>query len=311
MSSPNYDELRRLINNPATQQALANARAQLAAANQAMTQFADFAQEIVKSQETALQHAIEAVSQNIPPNLSELIEEHLNAVLPENWPRPMPDPGVVEHITQDDGIPIVHIPRAEIVQQLVDSAGFDDRIEIIEARVDEILEDCAKVLEFEPHENIAGQHPLVVEAVEAFQAGFVGSAQALAVTVCDTYLKRFFEKNYSAMIEKATLDDDSKNHNALILFNYLYPMATIVPFLTPFFPDEDATPPSMLSRHVTIHFASVEHVHRLNATVAVMLATSLTVTYHKAFSGGWLHEEESHSSAVVREFDPLDSESAN
>ena len=51
-------------------------------------------------------------------------------------PRPIPSTERMEEVLEKDGIPIVHIPRAEIVQTIVDADDYDARIKVIEERAD-------------------------------------------------------------------------------------------------------------------------------------------------------------------------------
>lgn len=61
-----------------------------------------------------------------------------------------------------------------------------------------------------------------------------------------------------------------------VAFNVLYALVSGVPFLTPWWPNGEAEPPIKFSRHVSIHFANVDQMTKLNATMAIMFVTSLT-----------------------------------
>lgn len=128
----------------------------------------------------------------IPTELFTKLAQQLDTILPANWPRPIPSTERMEEVLENDGIPIVHIPRAEIVQAIVDADDYDARIEIIGKRADDIAVDCSTALTAQFDEGLEKQIPLVRRAIEAHQARHFEAAQALAVSVCDTYLKMMF-----------------------------------------------------------------------------------------------------------------------
>ncbi len=176
-----------------------------------------------------------------------------------------------------DGIPIAHIPRAEIVQLIVDAKDYEARIQVIDDWADDIAADCFEALQVELDQILEKQAPLAIRAIAAYQAGFFEGAQALAVSVCDTHLKKVFNrKSYKTMQADLALDK-SDNMAVAAAFNYHYALTPAVPFLVPWFPGDGGDPPTKLSRHVTIHNASTDHVTPLNATIAIMLMTSMTL----------------------------------
>lgn len=204
-----------------------------------------------------------------------------------NWPRPIPSTERMEEVLENDGIPIVHIPRAEIVQAIVDADDYDARIEVIEAHADDIADDCSAALAAEFDDGLEKQIPLVRRAIEAYRAGHFEAAQALAVSVCDTYLKMMFPPEptprkelrrigYAEMAEKLAIGR-TEDESATWAFNVGYALAPAVQFLVDWRPENGEEPPSRLSRHVSIHFASTDHMTKLNATVAIMLATGMSI----------------------------------
>jgi hypothetical protein len=218
------------------------------------------------------------------PNLAELgkrITEQVNRAIPDNWPEgALGSHSTIEEVLETDGIPIVHIPRAAIVAQLLAAATFENRVKIIEDRADDIAQDCKDALTATFHTSIEEQAPLALNAVESFVDGYHAPAQALAVAVCDTYLKSYLQVGYRKMAERVTIEESNKLplYEAL---NFFYPFAPVVSFLTKWFPDGTTLPPTKLSRHVSVHNASTTHMTKLYATIAIMLATSLTVAIDK------------------------------
>jgi hypothetical protein len=251
-------------------------------------QFQDTVGEFVREVTGPIQEHIGEIVRSIylPSNIFAEIARSLDEILPENWPRPIPNTGRIEDVLEKDGLPIVHIPRAEIVRAIVDAENYEARIAIIEARADDIAEDCYSVLD-EDDVGREKQIPLVKRAIESFQAGHFEAAQALAVSVCDTYLKDIFPPEltakqklrkigYNEMAEKLSMKEN-RDESATWVLNVGYALASAVPFLVHWEPGKGEEPPTHLSRHVSIHFASTDHMTRLNATIAIMLATTMSV----------------------------------
>jgi hypothetical protein len=216
------------------------------------------------------------------PFLSGLTKQ-LEEIYPANWPRPAPDFDRIEEVLETDGIPIVHIPRAEIVQAIVDASGYDSRIQIIEERADDIAEDCKTALDRGHHEGLEKQLPLAHRAVEAYRAGYYEAAQALAVSVCDTYLKRLFNVGYKKMAKELAVvkSDDA---SVAWAYNVHYALVPGVQFLVEWWPSDGGEPPTRLSRHVSVHNASTDQMTKLNATVAIMLVTGMSVAIDYAMN---------------------------
>lgn len=99
--------------------------------------------------------------------------------LPPNWPGDI-DLGQVQAVIQDDGLPLVWVPRAEIVTSLLAAPDRAARVEVLLAHEQEITADCRTVLGSVSHETLSGQLPLAMKALEAFEAGHHEAAQALA-----------------------------------------------------------------------------------------------------------------------------------
>lgn len=210
------------------------------------------------------------------------ISDWIRNAQPSNWPEDAyRSYETIKEVLETDGIPIVHVPRAEIVAQLFGETSFDDRMRIIEDRADDIAHDCGAALPGKFHSEIEKQGPLALEAIESYVAGRYASAQALAVAVCDTYLKTYLGGRYKAMIETVKLEK-ADDLPAQFAFNFSYAFGPVASFLTEWFPDGNTAPPTKLSRHVSIHNASTDHMTKLNATIAIMLVTSLTVAIDKA-----------------------------
>ena len=93
---------------------------------------------------------------------------------------------------------------------------------------------------------------------QAYQAGHFEAAQALAVSVCDTYLKMMFPPKptprkklrrigYAEMAQKLAIGE-SEDASVTWAFNVDYALAPAVQFLVDWRPGDSEEPPSRLSR---------------------------------------------------------------
>jgi hypothetical protein len=190
--------------------------------------------------------------------------------LPPNWPDDI-DLGQVEAVIQDDGLPLVWVPRAEIVTSLLAAPDRAARVDVLLAHEQEITADCRAVVGSISHDTLSGQLPLAVKALDAFGAGHHEAAQALAVTVTETALPHALG-GYARARQRAAFDPYRVTLRQLRVKAALAPIG---PFDTDWYPSSGTPASAALSRHVTIHQADQRHYTRGNAAVAVLLATSV------------------------------------
>ena len=190
--------------------------------------------------------------------------------MPPNWPDDI-DLGQVQAVIQGDGLPLVWVPRAEIVTILLAAPDRAARVEVLRAHEQEITADCRTVLGAISHGTLSGQLPLAVKALDAFEAGHYEAAQALAVTVTETAVTHALG-NYTQARQKAAFDPGRVTIRQLRVKAALAPIG---PFYTAWYPSSGTPAPEALSRHVTIHQADQRHYTPGNACVAVLLATSV------------------------------------
>jgi hypothetical protein len=264
-----------LNDNPdAAKQLRSSVSSMLAQYNFATNAFASIGSEVLKFQQQTFE-ALKSI--HIPTDLLAGVREVVAGLFPSNWPHRLPDMTRIEQIIEKDGIPVVHVPRSEIVQAIMDAADYDARVRILEERADDIASDCEEALARDYDAALEKQLPLAQKAVAAYQAGHFEAAQALAVSVCDTYLKKMFvQKSYDAM-QTALAVDKSDNMAVAVAFNFHYALASAVPFLVKWMPGDPGEPPTTFSRHVSIHNANIEQMTKRNATIAIMLVTSMSV----------------------------------
>ena len=196
--------------------------------------------------------------------------ERLRESLPPNWPDDI-DLDKVITIVQDEGLPLVWVPRAEIVTELLAAPDRTARVEVLLTHPDELVDDCRGVLGDVTHTSLSGQQPLAVKALEAFAAGHHEAAQALAVTVTETAVAYALGSKYSEVKQKVLFDPDLVRYTEMRLQAALAPIG---PFYTTWYASSGTPAPVALSRHVTVHQADQTHYTQANATVSILLASS-------------------------------------
>ena len=193
-------------------------------------------------------------------------------------------------LTRDEGLPLVWVPRQEILQLLLEAPNADFRREILLSHRDEILEDCVTVLdEIKPPLNdcVSTLPPMCLEwakesgeAARALQMGLVGPAQSHAANVTDCIVPHMSwfladKRKRDHTFRRANEDIDDVESLALLM-NHLA-LRPLVRAYRRWRPDSGQPPPDQFARHVTVHGVGHQSVFsEYNALIAVMLAVSLT-----------------------------------
>jgi hypothetical protein len=207
---------------------------------------------------------------SIAPALASMLEQ-LRETQPPNWSDDI-DLEQVLAVIQEDGLPLVWLPRAEIVAEVLDVPNRAARVEVLLRHADELIVDCRAVLAAVGHETLAGQLPLAVRAVDALEAGHHEAAQALAVVVTETAVACAISGKYENVKKQVLFDPDLVPYTEMRLRAALAPIG---PFYTTWYASSGTPAPEALGRHVTVHQADHTHYTESNAMVAVLLATSV------------------------------------
>ncbi|SCG71798.1 hypothetical protein [Micromonospora inositola] len=206
----------------------------------------------------------------IAPNLVGL-GELLTEKMPPNWPRPT-DFDLVFQVIQDEGIPLVWVPRADIVADLLTAPDRDTRIKVLTARSSDVAQDCREVLDQIARPDLVHLLPMAVSALDAYVDGHHAPAQALSVVVVETVVTRTIG-SYRQAKTFAKIDEPRDLDIAELRFRAA--LAPIGPFYLAWRPSSGDPMPEHLSRHVTVHQADPAHYTHGNATVAIMLLASV------------------------------------
>ncbi len=177
----------------------------------------------------------------------------------------------VNKILNEDGIPLVWVPRATIVESLLSAVDRSERIAILLEQKESVVIDCEGAVTDMVHHRTAGALPLARAAIAALASGHQEAAQALSVVVAESALKLALAKSYSKIRHEVRIDAGEVGLRTL---RYRAALAPIARFYTPYYVNVDEKPDA-LSRHVSVHFADADHYTEENAFLAVLLMTSV------------------------------------
>lgn len=198
--------------------------------------------------------------------------------LPPNWDG-LDHYEVLGEIAKDDGIPVVWLPRASVLADLVAAPDRDERVKILLTRQDDIADDCRSVVAEVTDLDLAPRVPQALEAVEALQTGFPQAAQTLAVAVSESLLTEYIAngRSYKALATDVAVDTDELT---VVEVTSTFALLPVHRFYTPWRPHTGVPAPGELSRHVTVHHARADHLTPENALIAIMLLSSLLRDLH-------------------------------
>jgi hypothetical protein len=204
------------------------------------------------------------------------IFKQLETTQPPNWPFDV-DIDRIAEVVQDDGLPLVWVPRAPIVAEVLDQDDHDARIQVLLNHLEEIVADCQEVLDQVTHEDLAGQALLARRAVDALADGHHEAAQALAVVATETAVVHTLgnggtKGQYSVVMQQVGFDPETVAYTRVRLEAALAPLGS---FFTGWFPKEGIPAPKALSRRVSVHQAEPAHYTEGHGLTAVMLAASI------------------------------------
>ncbi|MEU4576593.1 hypothetical protein [Nonomuraea sp. NPDC023979] len=225
----------------------------------------------------ALQPALTRWVGSLQPALASL-REWAKERLPPNWDGADVKYDKIEEILFTDGIPLVWVPRADILSKLMAGATRDDRIAVLFERRDDVRADCLACLSPIDSPDLDEWVALARKAIAAWEDGHDEAAQTLATCVTEAVITSRIAP-YKAAVKQAKLDWEHLTFNRL---KFAAAQAPIVGFYTEWYPNRGVDPLATLSRHTTVHHPSQVQCNPENCTVAVMLLCSLLRAVHEA-----------------------------
>lgn len=204
----------------------------------------------------------------------EEIGRRINAAMPENL-RDVQAKSALEDIVHNEGIPLAHVPRGTIVQQLVDCPDHEARRKVLATRTNEIVEDCLTVLHVplnDPADDAIRQ--VGIKAARALADGHPEAAQALAVLASEQFISGNIG-NYGTAIREVTAAVSEDDRWFVSYYNVYLPLFFVPTLYTSWRPSDGTPVPSELSRHVTVHQVTADHLNLVNSVISVMQVSGL------------------------------------
>lgn len=171
-----------------------------------------------------------------------------------------------------DGIPLGWVPSERVVQLLLHAPDARARRRIITNNRRGILNDCDEVLGALPAPRAMRYADKLRRATAALRDGHTDAAQALATNILDTLVGHFIAPALG--VPRSTLVNPTWNHKLLAdgwrLALSLLPLETVM--RGQFDVDHTGTG---FRRNATVHAVTERQYNRINATIAIMLATSV------------------------------------
>ena len=229
---------------------------------------------------------IAAITANF--DYSALVEQFTSALAGINWDqlreaferwlpsnlRSVSDLDDAARVALDEGLPLAWIPRGEVLEELLASPNQEERVRILEAHADDILDDCESVLQ-----DIAQEWGNQCRsAIAAFRHGLEAPAQSHAGNIVDSIIYAVLGSGGRDKAKQRAQEDydDLPIHVAM---ENLVLRPLFLGFIR-WFPGQGDPIPDHFARHATAHAVGQLGVFsRTNALIAVMLATSLTVQF--------------------------------
>ncbi len=206
---------------------------------------------------------------------------HFDSMLPPNWNHGI-DTEELNSLIYRDGIPVVWVPPASVLDKLIVEESRQARIQVLLDNANVVLEDCLRVLHEVTSDDLVEQRDLAICAVNAW-GEHPEASQTLSVALTDTLIGIWYKSevinNYKKIRESVKVDLDAVPLRNIRL---VYSIAAMHVFFEPFYVDSSESKTEALSRHQTIHGAEPRQINAGNSLVAAMLVTSLLRTFQEA-----------------------------
>ena len=214
------------------------------------------------------------------------VGRELGRATPPNWPEDHDlQLGRLMELASRSGVPLVWIPRAEVVTELVESTDPHD---VLLHRSPDILEDCRQAVLDSDTMALQPAATMVVEAMDSLQDGRAMVAQAGAAVACEILWKTGYQDQDSRHFQTVyeSIRKDPAAAPMRFLRGALLTMSGLSSWST-FYADRGDPIPEVFNRHGTVHTLSPLQYKPTNALLGVMLASGLLRETHEINSTRW------------------------
>lgn len=220
------------------------------------------------------------------------IRELTAVYLPANWRGHDVDSAAVWELAAE-GLPLVWVPRGEIVVELIAASDAEGRWVILAERAPDIVDDCATVTASVTLTPLLEYRERLEEAIAAHRDGHVAAAQALAAVVFTSLLQYAYGHGKLANVLKSPLrsrdpeEEELTRFRAALLIEASIPAIASVGDLVP-----EERWPERFNRNLTLHRVSKRQYTEAHSVTAVMLASALLAESQQLVNRGVLRLEE-------------------
>ena len=206
------------------------------------------------------------------------IADAIRRGLPPNW-QDVDDMVRISELFDitEAGYPTAWVPRASILNQLIQAETDDERGRVFADHRTEIIEDCRNVTAEVVDEELTELAEMLDEMLTVAEAGHLVAAQALAASIFDTTLRFTIEpqriSGYYAKV-KAEIEDHKEN-GSLSELRWGLVHTPAVAALEVFNAPAGDSIPDRFNRHASAHAVGRVQYSQANAVIAMTLATSL------------------------------------
>ena len=182
----------------------------------------------------------------------------------------------VRDFLKHEGIPLFLVPRGRIAIRLLNARDRSSRRQILSDCYNQIIDDCAAVLEEIDHQTGGKEIDFALDALQAMKAGYHRPAQAMLTVTLDTLIYRFFpDKDTRRSITNRTKDQDVPSVIDEMDIREAMVWLPIWNAHLQFWKHKGDQIPYEYSRHASVHGVSTKQFSKRNCVLVLMLVTSL------------------------------------
>lgn len=199
--------------------------------------------------------------------------------VPSNWPENFEEYlPTIQRILNEEGLPLAWVPSEDLFVQLMHAKNPEARMSCLRDHRNEVLEDCARIIDGLNDASMAGQIPLAQKAIAASKDGHWEVAAVSAVVIVHTVVEQLRWTTNPNTVRK--------NHGftPAHTLDELIERATRAPFVSfyvEWHPLSGKPRPTGLARHLVSHQVTDEHLNEHNCLIGIMLMASLMQTVYQ------------------------------
>lgn len=207
----------------------------------------------------------------------ESLQRIAETYLPANWRGHRISFDRAWQVAADEGLPLVWVPRGELVVALLDLEDTEARWALLAERAADIVDDCASVTATVTLPELAEHRERLEQVIAAHRDGHPEAAQALAAVVFTSLLQYAYGHGKLVNVKKSPLRATGGDPSELSI--RLYKGALLIEAAQPAVDSiGDLVPEDQwgrFNRNLTLHRVSRQQYTDAHAVAAIMLATAL------------------------------------